>query len=114
MCVTGKPLSELLDERISLYPASGEINRTVSDPQLIVKMVTDNFRREAKDVDYTDGVSLDCDNWRFNLRSSNTEPVLRLNVESRGDYSLMQQKTAEILSIIDGTSNENVSKINHC
>src|SRR6185369_2373188 len=108
MCVTGKPLSEMLDERISLYPASGEINRTVSDPQLIVKMVTDNFRREAKGLDYTDGVSLDCGDWRFNLRSSNTEPVLRLNVESRGDHSLMQQKTAEILSIIDGASSENV------
>lgn len=101
MCYAGKSLSELLDERMNLYPASGEINRTVSDLQHIVMKVTDHFSREAKGVDYTDGVSLDCVNWRFNLRSSNTEPVLRLNVESRGDYALMQQKTAEILSIID-------------
>lgn len=101
MSVAEKPLSELLDERILLYPASGEINRTVSDPQYTVKLVTDHFSSELKCIDYTDGVSLDCGNWRFNLRSSNTEPVLRLNVESRGDHALMQQKTAAILSIID-------------
>jgi|GEM_PF-106266 len=101
MCTSGKPLSELLDERMLLYPASGEINRTVSDPQYIVKLVTDHFSSEVKNVDYTDGVSLECGNWRFNLRSSNTEPVLRLNVESRGDHALMRQKTDEILSVID-------------
>lgn len=103
MCAAGKPLAELLDERMRLYPASGEINRKVADPQLTVKLVTDRFKGEAVGVDYTDGVSLDCGAWRFNLRSSNTEPVLRLNVESRGDCSLMEQKTAEILAIVDGT-----------
>jgi len=102
ICVAGKPLSQLLDERMLLYPASGEINRMVGDPKSIVKLVTEHFSGEAIGIDYTDGVSLDCDNWRFNLRSSNTEPVLRLNVESRGDHALMQQKTAEILSVIDG------------
>lgn len=101
ICISGKPLSELLDERMNLYPASGEINRTVSDPKCIVKAVTDHFSSEMKSVDYTDGVSLNCGNWRFNLRSSNTEPVLRLNVETRGDHVLMQQKTAEIWSVID-------------
>lgn len=101
ICISGKTLSELLDERMNLYPASGEINRTVSDPKLIVKAVTDHFMKDAKGVNYTDGISLDCGDWRFNLRSSNTEPVLRLNVESRGDYALMQQKTEEILSVID-------------
>jgi len=101
MCITGKPLSELLDKRMCLYPTSGEINRMVGDAQHTVKMITNHFSPVAKSVDYTDGVSIDCGDWRFNLRSSNTEPVLRLNVESRGDYSLMQVKTAEILSIID-------------
>jgi phosphomannomutase len=101
ICASGKPLSDLLDERMRLYPASGEINRTVSDAVLTVRMVTDRFEAEAIAKDYTDGVSLDCGNWRFNLRSSNTEPVLRLNVEARGDDSLMHQKTAEILTIID-------------
>jgi phosphomannomutase len=101
ICASGKQLSDLLDERMRLYPASGEINRTVSDAVLTVRMVTDRFEAEAIAKDYTDGVSLDCGNWRFNLRSSNTEPVLRLNVEARGDDSLMHQKTAEILTIID-------------
>jgi len=102
MSVSGKPLSDMLDERMRLYPVSGEINRTVADSQHAVKLVTDRFKLEAIGVDYTDGVSLDCGNWRFNLRSSNTEPVLRLNVESRGDSPLMQKKTAEILAMIDG------------
>jgi phosphomannomutase len=108
ICATGKPLAELLDERMRRYPASGEINRTVNDPGYVVGLVTDRFNCEAKAKNYTDGVSLDCGNWRFNLRSSNTEPVLRLNVESRGDLPLMQQKTAEILGIIDRVETENV------
>jgi len=100
MCTNGKPLSELLDERMSLYPASGEINLTVPDTQSTVARVTDHFSKEAKGMDYTDGISFDCGSWRFNLRSSNTEPVLRLNVESRGNYELMQRKTAEILNVV--------------
>jgi len=102
MCASGKALSELLDERMQLYPASGEINRTVKDASHTVRLVADRYRAEARDIDHTDGISLDCGQWRFNLRSSNTEPVLRLNVESRGDQTLMEQKTAEILAIIDG------------
>lgn len=101
MCTEGRSLAELLDERMALYPASGEINRVVTDPQRVVQLVTDHFRKEAVGIDHTDGVSLDCGNWRLNLRSSNTEPVLRLNVESRADFPLMQLKTAEILKIID-------------
>ena len=106
MCAAGKPLSELLDERMKLYPASGEINRTVGDPQRVVKLVTDRYSGEAKSIDYTDGVSIDCGEWRFNLRSSNTEPVLRLNVESRGDCALMERKTSELLALIDSAANQ--------
>jgi len=101
VCAASRPLSDLLDERMLLFPASGEINRTVADSRRAVQMVTDRFKEEASGVDYTDGVSLDCVSWRFNLRSSNTEPVLRLNVESRGDTALLEQKTSEILTIID-------------
>jgi len=101
ICTEGRSLAELLDERMVLYPASGEINRVVTDPQRVVQLVTDHFRKETVSIDHTDGVSLDCGNWRLNLRSSNTEPVLRLNVESRADFPLMQLKTAEILKIID-------------
>jgi len=108
ICTSGKPLSELLDERMRLYPASGEINRTVNDPRSVVRVVTEHFNAEARAMDYTDGVSLDCGNWRFNLRSSNTEPVLRLNVESRGDHALMELKTVEILAIMDRAETANV------
>jgi phosphomannomutase len=53
-------------------------------------------------VDHTDGVSVEFDRWRFNLRASNTEPLIRLNVESRGDEALMREKTAELLGLIGG------------
>uniref|UniRef100_C6E0K5 Phosphomannomutase n=1 Tax=Geobacter sp. (strain M21) TaxID=443144 RepID=C6E0K5_GEOSM len=100
MCKEERSLADLLDERMALYPASGEINRVVADPQQAIQLVVEHFSKEAVGVDHTDGVSLDCGNWRLNLRSSNTEPVLRLNVESRADFLLMQLKTAEILKII--------------
>jgi len=60
------------------------------------------YQPAAINVDYTDGVSVECADWRFNLRSSNTEPLIRLNVESRGDEALMRQKTAELLDLIGG------------
>ncbi|WP_136516106.1 phosphohexomutase domain-containing protein [Geomonas edaphica] len=104
ICASGKSLAELLDERMRLYPASGEINRTVTDAGAMMNLVKERYLAEAREVDYTDGVSLDCGTWRFNLRSSNTEPVLRLNVESMGDQALMERKTTEILALIDGTT----------
>jgi len=60
------------------------------------------YQPEAKSVDHTDGVSVEFERWRFNLRSSNTEPLIRLNVESRGDEALMRAKTAELLELIGG------------
>ena len=101
MCRTGKPLSALVGERIRLFPASGEINRRIEDPEAAVNRVKKNYRDIALVTDYTDGLSMEFEKWRFNLRSSNTEPVLRLNVESRGDEQLMRQRTAEILSLIN-------------
>jgi phosphomannomutase len=101
MCRTGKPLSELVGERIRLFPASGEINRRLNDPETALKRIEENYLCNTVNVDRTDGLSMEFEKWRFNLRSSNTEPVLRLNVESRGDAQLMRQKTAEILSLID-------------
>jgi len=98
---TGKPLSALVGERTRIFPVSGEINRRLSDPEAAIKRVEENYLRRALTTDRTDGLSLEFEQWRFNLRSSNTEPVLRLNVESRGDEKLMRQKTDEILSLID-------------
>lgn len=101
MCKTGKSLSELVGERVRLFPASGEINRRLKDPETVIKQIEENYLCNVLNIDNTDGLSMEFERWRFNLRSSNTEPVVRLNVESRGDERLMRQKTAEILSYID-------------
>lgn len=97
MSETGKKLSQLVDERIKLFPASGEINRKLKDPDSAIKNVEKDFGPLAKKTSYIDGVSMEFDQWRFNIRKSNTEPVLRLNVESRGDKKLMEEKTASLL-----------------
>lgn len=99
ICKTGKPLSELVAERMAAFPASGEINRTVADAAALIKKVEEIYSDDALLIDYTDGLGMDFEQWRFNLRMSNTEPVVRLNVESRADTALMQQKTAELLSL---------------
>jgi phosphomannomutase/phosphomannomutase/phosphoglucomutase len=102
MSETGKTLSQLVGERMRLFPASGEINRRVPDAPSTIAAVLARYEPGASSVDHTDGVSIEFDRWRFNLRSSNTEPLIRLNVESRGDESLMREKTAELLALIGG------------
>jgi len=97
---SGKPLSQLVEECIARFPASGEINRTVSDASAVIEKVLAHYKPSALDIDYTDGVSISFADWRFNLRMSNTEPVIRLNVESRGDIVLMQAKTDEVLALM--------------
>ena len=104
MCRQSKSLSALVGERMRRFPASGEINRTLADPLAAMARVEAMFRADALAVDRTDGLSLEFADWRFNLRCSNTEPVLRLNVEARGDIALMQEKTSLLLSLIDGKS----------
>ncbi len=97
---TGKGLSTLISERVEAYPCSGEINSKLDDAQAAIEKVKNAFEPKAIKVDYTDGISFEFDNWRFSLRSSNTEPVVRLNVESKHDTVLMQAKTEEILSLL--------------
>lgn len=99
--LTGRTLGQLVDEAMKRFPASGEINRRVPDARAAIARVEAQFGPQAVTRDLTDGLSLEFADWRFNLRSSNTEPVLRLNVESRGDRAVMEAKTAEILTIID-------------
>ena len=101
---SGKSLSQLVQECIARYPASGEINRKVSNAKAVLDVVLSHYKHSAIDIDYTDGVSVSFADWRFNLRMSNTEPVIRLNVESRGNIHLMQQKTQEVLALIGGTN----------
>ena len=102
MSETGKTLSQLVGERMRLFPASGEINRRVPDVPGTIAAVLAQYQPTALSVDRTDGVSVEFDRWRFNLRGSNTEPLIRLNVESRGDETLMREKTAELLALIGG------------
>jgi phosphomannomutase len=100
ICRSGKTLGDLVDERIRMFPCSGEINRKVQDGRAAIKAVENLYIKSATAVDYTDGVSLEFADWRLNLRSSNTEPLIRLNVESRGSQSLTEDKTSEILDFL--------------
>jgi phosphomannomutase/phosphoglucomutase len=99
---TGQSLAEMVEDRMHAYPCSGEINFRVADPRAAVERVLAHYVAHGPALDHTDGISADFGNWRFNLRSSNTEPLLRLNVESRGDSALMQERTQEISSLING------------
>ena len=102
MSKDNKTLAELVDARMSLYPASGEINRRIEDTAATLALIQEKYAGEALQVDHTDGLSMDFSDWRFNVRASNTEPVVRLNVESRGDDELMQLKIREILDLMGG------------
>ncbi len=102
MSKTGKTLAELVDERMAAYPCSGEINYRVEDVQGTIDRVLAHFSPMNPKIDHTDGVSVEFDEWRFNLRGSNTEPLLRLNVESRYAEGSCSAHTQEITQIIQG------------
>ncbi len=98
---TKQPLSELVAARESAFPCSGEINREVADPAALLAAVEARYGEQAVSIEKLDGLGMEFADWRFNLRMSNTEPVVRLNVETRGDQPLMEAKTEELLSLID-------------
>ena len=100
LCVRGEKLSALVAQRIAAYPSSGEINSKVKDAAAVIQQAEARYAPQALNVDYTDGLSVEFADWRFNLRMSNTEPVIRLNVESRADIALMMAKTEELLALI--------------
>jgi phosphomannomutase len=98
MSEENKKLSELVEEMISEFPCSGEINSTINDPAGKIKEIEKIYADGIKDL--TDGLSVEFKDWRFNIRMSNTEPIVRLNVESKGNVRLMEEKTKELLDII--------------
>ena len=100
LCESGQTLSSLVGERIGLYPVSGELNYRVPDAIATLAAIEARYAPEALVLDRTDGVSFEFADWRFNLRSSNTEPLIRLNVEARGSVKLMQAKTEELLGVL--------------
>ena len=85
---------------VKRFPASGEINNRLENPEQAINRVKNFYQPRAVEQDEIDGISMTFSNWRFNLRSSNTEPVVRLNVEAKGDINLMRQKTQEVLEIL--------------
>lgn len=97
---SGRSLADWVEDRMAAYPCSGEINFKVADAKAAVARVMEHFAAQSPALDHTDGISADFGDWRFNLRSSNTEPLLRLNVEARGDAALMQARTDDIARLI--------------
>jgi phosphomannomutase len=97
---SGKPLAQLVGDCLAAYPCSGEINYAVEHPALAMRAVRDHFTSQAPQVDETDGLGLEFADWRMNLRTSNTEPLLRLNVESRGNMALVRERVEEIGRVI--------------
>ncbi len=97
---SGMSLAQMVEQRIAAYPCSGEINFKVADAAAVVQRLQDRYAGEATSEDRTDGLSLEFAEWRFNVRSSNTEPLLRLNVETRADALLLATRTAELRDLI--------------
>lgn len=101
LSVRGVKASELVADLKARFPSSGEINFRVADPKATMASIEDRLAKDAEEVDRQDGMSLDFGTWRMNLRASNTEPLLRLNVETKGDPALLEAKVAELRSLIE-------------
>jgi phosphomannomutase len=97
---SGKKISEFVKERKIMFPISGEINVKVTDADKVIENIKNHFSSSMLSIDLTDGISLDMGEWRFNIRKSNTEPLLRLNIETRSDEFLLQEKTKLLLSMM--------------
>lgn len=104
LCVQGKRMSELVGERMTAFPCSGEINYRVSDVPAVLEAVKSHFSDQKPELDLTDGLSLELPEWRMNIRASNTEPLLRLNIETRANKTLVDRLVKEVEGIIDQVS----------
>lgn len=93
-------LKALVEDRMAKFPSPGEINSKVADADETIARVLEAYESEAENIDRVDGLSVEFATWRFNLRKSNTEPVIRLNIETRGDKALMDEKTQDLLALI--------------
>lgn len=96
----GKPLSSLVDERMAKYPCSGEINFRVEQPSVVLERIIAHYHNQFIEIDKTDGLSLEFSKWRLNVRESNTEPLIRLNIESRNCKELVKSKLDELMQLI--------------
>ncbi|PWK60578.1 phosphomannomutase [Roseicyclus mahoneyensis] len=101
VCRKGRSLKDILSERRAAYPSSGEVNFRVTDQAAVIAAIEADYAPKAQARDETDGLSLSFGEWRFNLRASNTEPLLRLNIEARGKPDLVAEKLAELRKLIE-------------
>jgi len=99
MSIKNKKLSELVRE-YDKYPSSGEINFEATDKQGIMKNIEDSYKRKAESIDWLDGITVWFNNWWFNVRPSNTEALLRLNIEAN-DYDILKIKTQEMINFLE-------------
>ncbi|MCW4445920.1 phosphomannomutase CpsG [Vibrio splendidus] len=100
MSKTQQSLHQLTNSSMDRFPSSGEINRRASDPEQVMAYVLSHYQVDAVEIDHTDGLSMNMGTWRFNLRKSNTEPLIRLNVETKQDRTLLSLKVDELLSFL--------------
>ncbi|MEM7403878.1 MAG: phosphomannomutase [Pseudomonadota bacterium] len=103
MCAENTSLAEMVDDAMAAYPCSGELNFKVQSATDVLDAIRAEYVTPTASVDTTDGLSVDFEHWRFNVRASNTEPLLRLNVESRADAVLMRERTADLSALIQRT-----------
>ena len=96
-----RQLSDIFKVRKQKFASSGELNFKVSNSDQVINDVFSFYRQGALSIDNTDGLSLSFDNWRFNLRKSNTEPLVRLNVE--GKSGLLKKKVSEIIKLLNSS-----------
>jgi phosphomannomutase/GT2 family glycosyltransferase len=111
ICVKHQPLSAMVKDRIAQYPSSGEINMKVADADLVINTLEENYKAQPESkIDYTDGINIIFNDWRFNLRKSNTESLIRLNVETNGNINKMKQKVKQLVKTIANvkTTNRNL------
>ncbi len=101
---SGRSLGDWVRDRFTAFPSSGELNFKVANADTAIEKVLSAYRADALSIDETDGVSLAFDDWRFNLRRSNTEPLVRLNVEGRGKAETLQAHVSAIVDLLGGTS----------
>jgi phosphomannomutase len=93
---SGLSLEKLVGERMNVYPCSGEINYKVNDASSIISSIEQKYTAMAESIDKTDGLSMAFSDWRFNIRTSNTEPLLRLNVETKGNVNAVKLKVSDL------------------
>lgn len=99
---SGRSLGGLVKDRFAAFPSSGEINFKVDDAGKAIENVLSAYRADARSIDETDGVSLTFEGWRFNLRRSNTEPLVRLNVEGKGEANALETHVSSIANLLGG------------